>query len=109
MYCYDTEKQECTQSYVRRPYGVGLLVAGVDVRILYGYEYLYKRILISKWINRKKGLIYTKLVRLVSSMNTEGLQLVLVLNLLVHTWKNTMNHLAIVSSFLFLFSIFLVS
>ncbi|KAF0700299.1 Aste57867_9177 [Aphanomyces stellatus] len=24
------KKQECTQSYVRRPYGVGLLVAGVD-------------------------------------------------------------------------------
>ena len=24
--------QECTQSYVRRPYGVGLLVAGYDVR-----------------------------------------------------------------------------
>ena len=23
--------QECTQSYVRRPYGVGLLVAGFDV------------------------------------------------------------------------------
>ena len=26
------KKQECTQSYIRRPYGVGLLVAGVDVR-----------------------------------------------------------------------------
>jgi 20S proteasome subunit alpha 6 len=25
------KKQECTQSYIRRPYGVGLLVAGVDV------------------------------------------------------------------------------
>jgi 20S proteasome alpha/beta subunit len=25
-------QQECTQSYIRRPYGVGLLVAGVDVR-----------------------------------------------------------------------------
>ena len=24
--------QECTQSHVRRPYGVGLLVAGFDVR-----------------------------------------------------------------------------
>ncbi len=23
--------QECTQSYVRRPYGVGLLIAGYDV------------------------------------------------------------------------------
>jgi 20S proteasome alpha/beta subunit len=30
--CAPTEKQECTQSYIRRPYGVGLLVAGVDVR-----------------------------------------------------------------------------
>lgn len=28
------KKQECTQSYIRRPYGVGLLVAGVDVRPL---------------------------------------------------------------------------
>jgi 20S proteasome subunit alpha 6 len=26
------KKQECTQSYVRRPYGVGLLVAGYDVQ-----------------------------------------------------------------------------
>lgn len=28
------EKQECTQSYIRRPYGVGLLVAGADVRLV---------------------------------------------------------------------------
>ncbi|GMF40156.1 unnamed protein product [Phytophthora fragariaefolia] len=30
------KKQECTQSYIRRPYGVGLLVAGVDVRGRWG-------------------------------------------------------------------------
>ncbi|TMW63540.1 hypothetical protein Poli38472_002481 [Pythium oligandrum] len=31
-------KQECTQSYIRRPYGVGLLVAGVDKKGVHLYE-----------------------------------------------------------------------
>ncbi|DBA01803.1 TPA: hypothetical protein N0F65_002919 [Lagenidium giganteum] len=32
------KKQECTQSYIRRPYGVGLLVAGVDKKGVHLYE-----------------------------------------------------------------------
>jgi 20S proteasome subunit alpha 6 len=32
------KKQECTQSYVRRPYGVGLLVAGFDATGPHLYE-----------------------------------------------------------------------
>ena len=31
--CLNQEHQSCTQSYVRRPYGVGLLIAGFDVRM----------------------------------------------------------------------------
>ncbi|KAG7385826.1 Proteasome subunit alpha 1 [Phytophthora pseudosyringae] len=32
------KKQECTQSYIRRPYGVGLLVAGVDKKGVHLYQ-----------------------------------------------------------------------
>ncbi|CCI41834.1 unnamed protein product [Albugo candida] len=32
------KKQECTQSYVRRPYGVGLLVAGADKKGVHLYQ-----------------------------------------------------------------------
>jgi 20S proteasome alpha/beta subunit len=31
--CSPTEHHKCTQFYVRRPYGVGLLVAGYDVSV----------------------------------------------------------------------------
>uniref|UniRef100_K3WEQ8 Proteasome subunit alpha type n=1 Tax=Globisporangium ultimum (strain ATCC 200006 / CBS 805.95 / DAOM BR144) TaxID=431595 RepID=K3WEQ8_GLOUD len=32
------KKQECTQSYIRRPYGVGLLVAGADKKGVHLYQ-----------------------------------------------------------------------
>lgn len=46
--------QECTQSYVRRPYGVGLLVAGFDVSFSTDvYKEANERL-------RKLALMYTK-------------------------------------------------
>lgn len=33
--CVDAEHHKCTQFYVRRPFGVGLLVAGVDVSLTF--------------------------------------------------------------------------
>lgn len=92
---YVVEKQECTQSYVRRPYGVGLLVAGYDVRSsrvdrleVYPFTCCLSIMITSGIYCRKLDLISIVPVHRVTFMNTKAWPSVHVPNPLERIWKN---------------------
>lgn len=97
------KKQECTQSYIRRPYGVGLLVAGVDVRAAaagWAIQFLEERSLticcccccnIFVFSScRKKACTCTRRVRRATTTSTRASPLARGRSRRARTWKSTL-------------------
>ena len=88
------EAQVNTQQYGRRPYGVGLLVIGHDVRVKHVSK---KKTRCLKMTIRKLDLIFLNVLLLVQALNIMLCLLVLDLNPLKHILKNTMKNLQMVN------------
>lgn len=86
--------QVCTQRYDRRPYGVGLLVAGYDVCYLvdpsfYKHQFSFGYLTYFVLFDRVRDHTSTKRVLLQLILIVKRWPSVLDHSLHVHTWKNT--------------------
>lgn len=79
--------QVCTQRYDRRPYGVGLLVAGYDVS-LFCYQIFAHFTILIKLHFRIKDLTSTRHVQAPITTIAKQWQSELALKVLVRTWKS---------------------
>jgi hypothetical protein len=93
VYIIFLEAQVNTQQYGGRPFGVGLLIAGIDVN-----SFLLFYVLI---FSRKLGLICLNSHPQASSMITSQCLLVLVVKVPVHIWKNMLMNLKAVRTYCF--------
>ena len=78
--------QVCTQRYDRRPYGVGLLVAGCDVSFALIFT---MKTVFNLSFHRIKDRTSTKLAPAPTTMTAELWPSVHVLKVLARTWRST--------------------
>lgn len=76
--------QVCTQRYDRRPYGVGLLVAGYDVSSVISLL----KLLLTEMNFRTKVLTFIKHAQAPTSTTAKPWPSELVLRVLEHTWRS---------------------